>query len=424
MPRIGISTTYFLIVYLLSLLELKKILHSIFKFWIKATSKFFFDKIEVLGLENLPKDCPVIFACNHPNAFLDSIVMTTCAKRPLYYTARGDFFKSKIANALLRFINILPVYRREEGKELMHKNTETFSDCIEIFKKNGALVIFSEGISENKWELRPLRKGTARLAYEAWNNPVIGDKLKVVPVAIHYSSWLKIHPVVYVEFLPNIEKKHFPDSEESGMFNKKFNELLKAILTGRCIMIDESGDGVAQNKIIGFFLKNYLNGAISAKKLQNKYATSEAPEFKLNYKSFADFLLKENINYDLKFTSSIMNIINLIGWLIVFPVAWICNFIPYYLCKTIVRKATKGNDFHDSLLYCVLLIIYPLYLIALFAVICAYKDWIAGIIVIFLATYSAYYSEAAKRYILCFFKRKQLVIVKEKFKLLFEKDNG
>ncbi len=349
--------------------------------------------------------------------------MTTCVQRPLHYTARGDFFKSKIANSLLRFINILPVYRREEGKDLMYKNAETFADCIELFKKNGAVIIFSEGLSENKWELRPLRKGTARLAFEAWNNSDIGEKLKVVPVAIHYCSWLKIHPVVYVDFLPGIEKTHFSDSDESGLFNKKFNDLLRAILTGRCINLDKSTDIVSQNKLTGFMLKNYIDGAWSAKKLQNKYSSSKEPEFKLNYKVLADFLIKENINYDLKFTSSIMNVINLIGWMIVFPVAWLSNFIPYYFCKAIVWKSTGGNDFHDSLFYCMLLITYPIYLWGLFLTIAHFKDFIAGLIVLFLVVFSAYYYEASKRYILCYFKRKQLIEVKAMFRKLFEKGN-
>jgi len=350
--------------------------------------------------------------------------MTTCARRPLFYTARGDFFNFKIAAGLLSFINILPVYRREEGKELMHKNNETFAYCIDVFKKNGAVIIFSEGISENKWELRPLRKGTARLAYEAWNNPDLGDKLKVVPVAIHYSSWLKIHPKVYVEFLKNIEKNSFAELGEPGQFNKNFNDKLKTSLSENCIEADKNGDVASQNKVIGFILKNYITGSIVAKKLQDKYSSNSSPEFNSNYKALSNFLIKENINYDLKFTSPIMNIVNLIGWLIVFPVAWISNFIPYYLCKYTVSKSTKGNDFHDSLLYCMLLIIYPIYLIVLFSVICFYKDYIAGLIALFLVIYSAYYSEAAKRYITCFFKRKQLIQVKAMIKVLFEKGNG
>jgi 1-acyl-sn-glycerol-3-phosphate acyltransferase len=403
---------------------LKNVLHSLFRLWIKITSRFFFDKIKVSGNENLPVGSPVIFACNHPNAFLDSIVMTTCANRPLHYIARGDFFKSKIANTLLRFINILPVFRKEEGKELMHKNAETFSECMDLFKKNGALVIFSEGFSENKWDLRPLRKGTARLAFEAWNNSEVGDKLKVVPVAIHYSSWLKIHPVVYVEFLKNIEKSDIPDTDESGPFNKKFNDLLRDTLDSRCITIDKNGDVISQNKVIGFFLKNYLNGAINAKKIQNTYAASHNPEFKSNYKAISDFLIRENINYNLKPETGLLSIINLVSWCILFVPAFVYNFIPYYLCKLIVWRGTKGNDFHDSVLYCILMITYPLYLIALYSITTYYIGIIGGILNVFLAVYSAYFHEASKRYILCFYKRSKLVIVGDLFKKLFETNNG
>ena len=402
---------------------IKKSLHFLFRSWIKATSYFFFEKIIVTGTENLPKNCPAIFACNHPNAFLDSIVMTTVAQRPLHYTARGDFFKSKIAAGLLNFIQILPVYRREEGKELMHKNAETFSACIELFKENGAVIIFSEGLSENKWELRPLRKGTARLAFEAWSNPEVGDKLKVVPVAIHYSSWLKIHPKIYVEFLPSMEKQSFGDLSETGLFNKNFNDLLRATLISRCIQVDNSKELISQNKITGFILKNYINGAIIAKKLQNKYFTTDSSKFKSDYKALADFLIKENINYDLKPDKGIMKTINLIGWFIVFGTAGTSNFIPYYICKFLVRS-TKGNDFHDSLLYCMLLIIYPIYLVTIFVIIHSLKDSVAAIIVAFLTVYSAHYYESSKRYILSYFKRDKLKIVEKMFRQLFETSNG
>jgi 1-acyl-sn-glycerol-3-phosphate acyltransferase len=401
----------------------KNIIHFIFRSWIRVTSKIFFEKILVTGTENLPTDCPVIFACNHPNAFLDSLVMTTVVKRPLHYTARGDFFKSKIAAKLLDFINILPVFRREEGRELMHKNDETFSYCIEVFKRNGAVIIFSEGISENKYDLRPLRKGTARLAFDSWNDSEVGKRLKVIPVAIHYSSWLKICPKVYVEFLKNIEKKEFEGIDEQGILNKNFNDKLKSILSEKCIIIDKSRDSASQNKVIGFSIKNYLNGATYAKKLQNRYNLPDDKIFKSNYKALSDFLIKKNINYIIKPEKSIMRIINLIGWFLVIIPAIIYNFIPYFICKLIVLKGTKGNDFHDSLLYCLLMAFYPIYLAVLFLITYKYINLGAGLLNVFLAAYSAYFYEASKRFIASFFKQKELVTVRHLIKQLFETNN-
>lgn len=399
---------------------MKKIIHPPIRFFIRVTSYFFFEKMVISGSENLPDNCPVIFACNHPNAFLDSIVMTTCAKRPLYYTARGDFFKSKIASVLLHFINILPVYRREEGRELMYKNNETFSYCIELFKKNGALVIFSEGLSENKYELRPLRKGTARLAFEAWNNPDIGNRLKVVPVAIHYSSWLKICPRVYVEFLENIERKSFSGITESGLFNRKFNEKLKSIFTSKCIMVNKSGDVALQNRLVGYLLKNFSNGVELAKKIEDRFLAPENATFKTNYNRLAEFLSKENISY---YKEPEIGIISFSFSILAFSAAYILNALPYLLSKFIVRRATKENDFHDSLFYCVLWLVYCIYIIILFSVFSIYLSLWSGISIVILAVLSASVYEASKRNIQCFLKRDKLKTVKQLLNQLFETNN-
>lgn len=403
---------------------MRKIIHPLIRFYLKVTSYFFFEKIEIIGKENMPLDCPVILASNHPNAFLDSIVMTSCAGRPLFYTARGDFFKSKIASTLLYYIQILPVFRIEEGKENLHKNEETFSYCIDILKENGAVSIFPEGFSENKWELRPLRKGTARLAFEAWNNPEVSDKLRIVPVIIHYSSWLKMFPRVYVEFLENIEKKSFTSWEEPGIFNKQFNEKLKDILSRKCIAVDENSDAATQNKIIGFLLKNATKGATTAKKLQDKYLLPGSEIFKVNYKALSEFLTRGNINYDSKSGTSIGTILLLLPTCLLFIVAWIYNFIPYLLSKFIAWIITKGNDFHDSLMYCSLMLLYPIYLVILFYFSVHYSSLWTGIENLVIALISAHFYESSKRTTWSFWKRKKLIIVRQMFSRLFETNNG
>ncbi|RYD68815.1 MAG: glycerol acyltransferase, partial [Sphingobacteriales bacterium] len=88
---------------------------------------------------------PLIIACNHPNSFLDAIIISALFKRPVYSLARGDVFKKSWAAKLLRSLKMLPVYRTSEGVENMEHNYSTFDACKEIFKKNGIVLIFSEG---------------------------------------------------------------------------------------------------------------------------------------------------------------------------------------------------------------------------------------------------------------------------------------
>src|ERR1700739_512664 len=100
----------------------KKIVHPFIRAWIKCTCYFYFEKILVKGQSNIPDDGPVILASNHPNSFLDGLVLTAYYKKPIYYLARGDVFSSPFVSFFLRFLNIVPIFRREEGAENFPKN--------------------------------------------------------------------------------------------------------------------------------------------------------------------------------------------------------------------------------------------------------------------------------------------------------------
>ncbi|MEQ1554412.1 MAG: 1-acyl-sn-glycerol-3-phosphate acyltransferase, partial [Ferruginibacter sp.] len=129
---------------------------------------------------------PLLIAANHPNSFLDAILLCSIFKQPIYSLARGDAFKNKFVAKILRSLKMFPVYRVSEGVENLEENYKTFDDCIEVFRQNGIVLIFSEGKCINEWNLRPLKKGTARLAINAWD---LGIPLQVIPLGINYNSF-------------------------------------------------------------------------------------------------------------------------------------------------------------------------------------------------------------------------------------------
>ncbi len=147
---------------------------------------FYCRDIRVNNKDLLNSKGPVLLAVNHPNSFLDAIILATLFKQPVHSLARGDAFNKKWIAAVLRSLNILPVYREKEGQQHVHKNYGTFESCTYIFKQNGIVLIFTEALSENEWHLRPLKKGTARLAALAWQQ---GIPLHILPVGINYSSF-------------------------------------------------------------------------------------------------------------------------------------------------------------------------------------------------------------------------------------------
>jgi 1-acyl-sn-glycerol-3-phosphate acyltransferase len=128
---------------------------------------------------------PLLLASNHPNSFLDSVIIDTLFEQPIWSLARGDVFKNKFATRILTAMKILPVYRTSEGVENLSTNYKTFDSCVELFRRDAIVMIFSEGKCINEWQLRPLKKGTARLAIKAWEENIPLKVLPVVSTIVH-----------------------------------------------------------------------------------------------------------------------------------------------------------------------------------------------------------------------------------------------
>lgn len=145
----------------------------------------FFRKVKVEGLENIPKDTPIIIAPNHQNALIDAL-LAVCFLPPLiHFLTRSDVF-NKWTNPLLSWMKMMPIYRIRDGYSKLSQNDAVFEACREIFKKSKSVLIFPEGNHGEHHFLRPLTKGTSRLAFQSQEH--LEQALKVVPIGINYFS--------------------------------------------------------------------------------------------------------------------------------------------------------------------------------------------------------------------------------------------
>jgi 1-acyl-sn-glycerol-3-phosphate acyltransferase len=174
---------------------------------------------------------PLLLAVNHPNSFLDAIILSTLIKQPVHSLARGDAFKNRWANFILRQMNMLPVYRLREGAAHLHHNYSTFDLCRELFQRNGIVLIFSEGRCINEWKLRPLMKGTARLSFSSWE---AGIPLTVLPIGINYDSFHRFGKTIEIKIGEPINATSFDSTEPNGNnileFNRKLYHSLKSLV--------------------------------------------------------------------------------------------------------------------------------------------------------------------------------------------------
>ena len=167
---------------------------------------------------------PLLLACNHPNSFLDGVIFDTLFKHSIYTLARGDVFQKPFYIRLLTAVKLLPVYRISEGAENLGINYETFAACKKIFNAGGIVLMFSEGKCINEWHLRPLKKGTARLAIASWNENI---PLRVLPVGLNYSSFRRFGKNLFINFGEIIESKDLETASSDGARNQSFNMILE-----------------------------------------------------------------------------------------------------------------------------------------------------------------------------------------------------
>jgi 1-acyl-sn-glycerol-3-phosphate acyltransferase len=224
----------------------------LFHLWLKHTLHFlvgFFyrysRRLHVTGHENVPHGVPLLLCSNHPNAFMDAIIVGMTVKRRSWFLVRSDVFRKKWMAAAFEFIGMLPIYRLQEGAENLAKNDETFARCTAMLERKKAIIIFSEGLCIQERRLRKLKKGTARIAFtaEEANNFQLG--LQIVPVGINYSStpW-KFRTTVHVRFGKPFAAADYADMyrESPAKAVNQFTRELETRMAEEIVIIENKED--------------------------------------------------------------------------------------------------------------------------------------------------------------------------------------
>ncbi len=168
---------------------LQHYIYLILQLKVKIGLHLYFKPFGVNGVENVPREKPIIFAVNHQNAFLDALIVTCSTQRNPFYLARGDFFKKKWAKFLMGIIQMMPIYRIRDGLANVKKNEAVIDTCVDLLSENASLLIFPEGSHACKYYIRSFQKGIARIAFatESANDFKLG--LSIIPSGIQYEDY-------------------------------------------------------------------------------------------------------------------------------------------------------------------------------------------------------------------------------------------
>src|SRR5919206_3887069 len=149
--------------------------------------RIYFRRIEVTGLEHVPLETPVIFVLNHPNALVDPVFLLCLAPRRVSFLAKAPLFRMPVIGYLVKAMDSLPVYRRQDEGQDVTKNQETFIAARKLLARGGTIGICPEGVSHDEPGLRPLKTGAARISLAAVSTGEVAN-LKIIPAGLYYTS--------------------------------------------------------------------------------------------------------------------------------------------------------------------------------------------------------------------------------------------
>ncbi len=166
---------------------------------IKAALFFFFRKIVVSGKEHIPLNGPLIIVANHPNTFMDPLLIAAIANQRIGFVANASIFLNQFISRVFSYFHVIPIFRKNDvapGEK--PDNRKAFSKCHEYLGQQGTLLIFPEGTSYYELKLREIKTGTARIALSFEDLKGFEGNLKIVPVALDYSDSIQFRSVVSV----------------------------------------------------------------------------------------------------------------------------------------------------------------------------------------------------------------------------------
>jgi 1-acyl-sn-glycerol-3-phosphate acyltransferase len=164
---------------------------------------------------------PLLIVANHPDSFLDAVILGAYYPRKLHFLARGDVFRIPLYGFLLRSIGMIPIHRAREGREHLHLNEGTFQESVEVLRRGDGLLIFIEGICLLTHEIQPFKKGATRILESA---QAAGIQPMVHVVGLGYSDFRAFGKVIHVAIESFSEETVFDHARHRLDFNTAVRE--------------------------------------------------------------------------------------------------------------------------------------------------------------------------------------------------------
>lgn len=337
-------------------------LYSFFRPITRFFLKAYFKKIFINGLENIPKEGPVILCSNHPTAFMEPCLLACFLPRELYFLVRADLFKKPLLSKILYGTNQLPIYRFRDGIKELRNSHQIINKTYENLSQGKVLLIFPEASTEEVRYLRPIKKGAARMAMEMMQQyPDL--EIPIVPIGLNYSDPNKFRSVVSIQIGKAIEPALPKDEVKIPREIHTLTEKIRVSLSNLLIDLDDKNHSKLLDDLV------YMHSSFKPRSSwpivewnaseyfkEQKHIAESVDKAKISEQAISEVgqirqaLDEHKFRYLAKSNGGPLQI--LIAGLLFIPmlIALLINAIPSIIGKFLEKKYVMVKEFHGSVL--------------------------------------------------------------------------
>ena len=148
-----------------------KYIHKVTSYWAKLVMKTAGAKINIIGLENVPKDETLLFVSNHQSNF-DIPLLLGCIDVPKGFIAKKELENWPFISTWMKYRNCIFMDR-----DNLRKSAEAIVDGIKILNSGYSMVVFPEGTRSKGKPVGEFKGGSFKLATKS--------KCTIVPITIN-----------------------------------------------------------------------------------------------------------------------------------------------------------------------------------------------------------------------------------------------
>ena len=187
----------------------------------RAIMETWFREISTVDVDTLPEDGGIIYTAWHPGGLIDPMLMMAALPGGLTFTAKSTLFKIPVLSRIMKWIDVQPVEREQDGvaspEERKKANSKLIDTLAELVANGERIAIFPEGMSHTESYAVELKTGAARILLEAHRRAVAKGKPtpNIVPIGLHYSDQHSFRERVSLQINRPLEAPPLPQTDGS-----------------------------------------------------------------------------------------------------------------------------------------------------------------------------------------------------------------